>query len=78
MTVTITLKDGRKLFGRADMARGHPKKPMSHADVRAKFLDCAAEVIPSAQAQSLLSALEALESAPDIGAILPLMAGPLE
>jgi 2-methylcitrate dehydratase PrpD len=39
--VRIKLKDGRTIEGRADVARGHPLKPMSWAEIGEKFRDCA-------------------------------------
>ncbi|MBB4689403.1 MmgE/PrpD family protein [Amycolatopsis jiangsuensis] len=35
--VEITLHDGRKLFRRESVHRGHPERPLSHADIREKF-----------------------------------------
>src|SRR5205814_921357 len=78
MTVEITLRDGRRLFGRADMAQGHPKKPMSHEDVKAKFRDCADTVLQPPQTEALLDQLEDIEGLSDISALVPLLAGPLE
>ncbi len=57
MTVAITLKDGRRLFERADAAKGHPRKPMSRDDLREKFMDCAALVMPAGRAEALLAHL---------------------
>ncbi|TAJ94839.1 MmgE/PrpD family protein [bacterium] len=39
--IRIKLKDGRTIEGRADVARGHPLKPMSWAEIGEKFRDCA-------------------------------------
>lgn len=39
--IRIKLKDGRTIEGRADVARGHPQKPMSWAEIGEKFRDCA-------------------------------------
>jgi 2-methylcitrate dehydratase PrpD len=77
MKVAITLKDGRKLEGFADAAKGHPRKRMSHADVCEKFLDCAATVIPSSKAEQLLARLEGIEQVKNVTELSPLLAGPL-
>jgi 2-methylcitrate dehydratase PrpD len=77
MTVTITLKDGRRLQGRADMAKGHPKKPMTRDDVRGKFLDCAALVMDKQAAVKLLDRLENVESVDAVSELTPLLAGTL-
>jgi len=57
MTVGIVLKDGRHLSGRADAAKGHPRKPMKRDDLREKFMDCAALVMPADRAAALLAHL---------------------
>ncbi|MDR5674900.1 MAG: MmgE/PrpD family protein, partial [Armatimonadota bacterium] len=57
MKVAIHLRDGRVLSGRADMARGHPRKPLSRQEVSEKFLECAALVMPPERARRLLDAL---------------------
>ncbi|MPZ50460.1 MAG: hypothetical protein GEU75_14375 [Dehalococcoidia bacterium] len=77
MKVAITLKDGRKLEGRADMAKGHPRKPMSRQDVRVKFMDCASLVMAKATAEQLFQRLENIESLGLISELRPLLAGKL-
>jgi 2-methylcitrate dehydratase PrpD len=57
MTVDIKLKDGRTFSGRADKAKGHPKKPMTRDDLRDKFMECAVLVMPRKQAESALDSL---------------------
>ncbi|MDR7480955.1 MAG: MmgE/PrpD family protein [Armatimonadota bacterium] len=75
MTVRITLADGRVLAGRADAARGHPRMPMSRADLTAKFLECAALVMPRARAEALLARLWEIRALPDVAGLAPLLAG---
>jgi 2-methylcitrate dehydratase PrpD len=77
MKVAISLKDGRRLEGRADMAKGHPRKPMSRDDVRLKFLDCASLVMDRPASEKLLDRLERIESLPSVGELTPLLAGGL-
>lgn len=57
MKVAIHLRNGRVLSGRADMARGHPRKPLSRQEVSEKFLECAALVMLPERARRLLDAL---------------------
>lgn len=38
--VVIVLRSGRRADARVEIPRGHPSRPLSHADVRAKFADC--------------------------------------
>lgn len=75
MTVTITLKSGQTLAGRADAAKGHPRKPMSREDLAAKFFDCAALVMPRTQAERLLTRLWEIRRVGKIAELMPLVAG---
>lgn len=77
MKVAIYLRDGRVLAGRADMARGHPRKPMSRQDVSEKFLECAALVMPRHQAQRLLESLWAVRGH-TVPELVPLLEGQAE
>ena len=47
--VRVTLKNGGVIEGRYDVARGHPEKPMSWAELADKFRDCADLVLPRAK-----------------------------
>jgi 2-methylcitrate dehydratase PrpD len=78
MTVAMSLKDGRQLEGRADMAKGHPKKPMTRDDVRLKFFDCASLVMDKRSAQELLDRLERIETLKSVSELTPLLAGRLD
>ncbi len=75
MTVAITLKDGRALSGRADMAKGHPRKPMSCDDLAAKFLDCAALVMPRERAEILLAHLWDIQMIDRVSDLAPMLVG---
>ncbi|MBI3974779.1 MAG: MmgE/PrpD family protein [Armatimonadetes bacterium] len=75
MTVEITLRDGRRLSGRADAARGHPRTPMSRADLREKFMDCATLVIPAAQAETALERLWSVRQVERVPDLMPLLVG---
>jgi 2-methylcitrate dehydratase PrpD len=77
MKVAIYLRDGRVLAGRADMARGHPRRPMSRQEVSEKFLECAALVMPRYQAQRLLEALWAVRRH-TVPELVPLLEGQAE
>jgi 2-methylcitrate dehydratase PrpD len=50
----ITTKDGRKLTGRADYAKGDHRNPMTEEEVRAKFIDLTREVIGQAKAKKAM------------------------
>jgi 2-methylcitrate dehydratase PrpD len=75
MKVDIKLKDGRAYSGRADKAKGHPKKPMSREDLREKFMDCATLVMPEDQAESALQALWAIREIKRVADLMPKLTG---
>lgn len=75
MTVDITLKDGRRLDGRADAAKGHPRKPMSRADLTEKFMDCAALVMPADQAATALAHVWDIQMIDRVADLVPMLAG---
>ena len=70
----IHLKDGRAINGRADFAKGSPANPMSFEETATKFRGCAefAEW-PKAKTEEIISFTKALEAAPDITALSPLL-----
>lgn len=75
MKVNLTLKDGRRLSGYADKAKGHPRKPISRDDLREKFVDCAALVMPGDQAEQALARLWAIRDATRAADLMPLLTG---
>ncbi len=75
MTVAIILKDGRRLFGRADKAKGHPKNPMSRDDLKEKFMDCAALVMPAERAEALLAHLWDIRLIDRVADLTPMFVG---
>lgn len=68
-TVTIEMSDGRRYQRHADEAKGHPDFPLALAELRAKFLDCAALALPRARAEAAFEALAGLESVRDLRAL---------
>jgi 2-methylcitrate dehydratase PrpD len=68
--VRIKLKNGKVLTGRADIARGHPQKPMTWAELSDKFRDCAALVLPRANAEATIKMVSAL---PKLRSLSPLL-----
>jgi 2-methylcitrate dehydratase PrpD len=63
--IRIALENGRTIEGRYDVARGHPEKPLSWAELGDKFRDCAALVLPDKNAEDvveLTARVEELES----------------
>jgi len=70
--VEITLVDGTRLSDRVEAVRGTVRNPMPRAEVVEKARDLIAPVIGSA-AQKLIDAVLALETAPDIRSLRPLL-----
>jgi 2-methylcitrate dehydratase PrpD len=60
--ISITLKSGKVIEGRADVARGHPEKSMSWAELGEKFRDCAGLVLPRAKAEKAIHVVGQLET----------------
>jgi 2-methylcitrate dehydratase PrpD len=52
--IRIKLKNGKTIEGRCDVARGHPEKPMSWAELGEKFRDCASLVLPRGNAEETI------------------------
>ena len=68
--VRVKLKDGRTIEGRADVARGHPLKPMSWGELGDKFRDCARLALPSKQTEEAIDQVAGLDR---MKSILPLI-----
>jgi 2-methylcitrate dehydratase PrpD len=75
MKVDIKLKDGKTYSGRADMAKGHPKKPMSRDDLKEKFMDCATLVMPRERAESALETLWEIRDLERVADLMPKLTG---
>jgi 2-methylcitrate dehydratase PrpD len=73
--VRVRLRDGRVLEGRADVARGHPLKPMSWEELAEKFRDCARLVLSRQKAEDAIRIVENLERMPNISPLLQSLAG---
>jgi len=73
--ITLRLRDGRVMTRAADGARGYPERPATDAELDRKFLLCAERTLPAAAARSALGQLRAIESAPDLRALLKTLAG---
>jgi len=52
--IRIKLTDGQIIEGRYDVARGHPEKPMSWAELGDKFRDCAGLVLAGKDAEKII------------------------
>ncbi len=68
--IRIALKNGRTIEGRYDVARGHPEKPMSWADLGDKFRDCAALVLADKNVEDVVELTARVE---DLKSLSPLL-----
>jgi 2-methylcitrate dehydratase PrpD len=64
--VTLRLADGRTLASPPRGASGHPDQPLTDAQLRAKFLGCAAPVLGGDEAEGVADQLAHLEDVPDV------------
>jgi 2-methylcitrate dehydratase PrpD len=70
--VTMVLKDGRSYSERIEHPTGNPQNPMSDEQISEKFRALAGQVLPTAQSESLLRSLWAIDSEPSVGTVMPL------
>jgi len=67
--VTVRLRDGRTLASAPRGASGHPDAPLSEAQLREKFLGCAAGVLPPRDAEAVADQVAQIDQVPDIRAL---------
>ncbi len=73
--LTVRLKDGRALSGRAQFAKGSPGDPMSFDEVADKFRGCAEFAHwPRAQAEAVIAFVRDLEAQRDVVRLVDLLA----
>ncbi len=68
----MVLQDGRRESIRVEYHRGHPRNPMSDAELEEKFRALAGAQMPAAQADALLSQIWNLEALADMRALIDL------
>jgi 2-methylcitrate dehydratase PrpD len=71
--VTIALRDGRRLQRRVHQAKGQPRNPLTDGELIVKFRDCAARALPVERAESILAAVQQLETLADVSALARLL-----
>ena len=71
--VTVELKDARRHSFTADLAKGHPKNPMTEAEVIEKFRGNAKLAISEQAAEALSDCVANLEKLPDVTKLAGLM-----
>jgi hypothetical protein len=70
--VTAVLRDGRSVHVFVEHAIGSLQRPMSDADLQAKFTHLVAPVLGDANVKPLIDACRTLADAPDVGALVAL------
>ena len=73
--VTVTLRDGRSITESVEHATGAPENSMSDAHLENKFRTLARRVLSQSQADELLAALWALDTADDVTGVMALTQG---
>jgi 2-methylcitrate dehydratase PrpD len=73
--VTVRLADGTTFEEKPRGASGHPATPLTDAELRAKFLACAAPVIGADAAEGVADQIAHLEDIPDIRALTSRLTG---
>lgn len=68
--VRVKLKDGRVIEGRYDVARGHPEKPMTWAELSEKFRDCADLVLPRSKVNDAITLVGRIEQLKSLAPLL--------
>jgi 2-methylcitrate dehydratase PrpD len=73
--IRVKLKSGKMIEGRYDVARGHPQKPMSWAELGDKFRDCADLVLPRKNAEQAIQFVSRLEQLRSLKPLLRVLSG---
>lgn len=68
--VTVVLRNGRRVQGQADWARGYPQKKLTEAEINAKFLDCAEQALSPEAAREALDSVRGVREAPSVADLL--------
>jgi len=72
--IRIKLKDGQTVEGRADVAKGHPLKPMSWEELGEKFRDCGRLVLPRRNVDRAIDLVAQLERERNLLPLIRLLA----
>jgi 2-methylcitrate dehydratase PrpD len=75
----VHLKDGKVIAGRADFAKGSPANPMTFEEAATKFRGCAEYADwPKVKTEKIIEFVKALDSAPEMSALSPLLSADKE
>ena len=76
-TATIVLKDGSRFAHRSPYPKGHPKNPMSAAEIEGKFIDCARGHLSEDAARAVIDLVDGLEKLDSLTDLTSLVERPL-
>jgi 2-methylcitrate dehydratase PrpD len=65
-TAVVTMADGSRLTYRNEFPKGHPRNPMTAAELEAKFLDCSKGLLSEAAARAVIDKVRGLETADSV------------
>jgi 2-methylcitrate dehydratase len=68
----IVLKSGQRKAIRVEYHRGHPRNPMTDAEMEEKFRSLARKHVPAERIDALLRQLWTLENVPQVGPLIEL------
>ncbi|HWL79732.1 MAG TPA: MmgE/PrpD family protein [Roseomonas sp.] len=72
-SVEVTLTDGSVLHASATIPRGHPQAPLTDAELKSKFHDCAARALTPLQADRVWNALQRFGQLEQVAGLTALM-----
>jgi 2-methylcitrate dehydratase PrpD len=73
--VTVRLKNGEVLSREAQHAKGGPEFPMTEAELRGKFTECAREALSAEAADRALALIEGLEKVDNVRTLADILRG---
>jgi 2-methylcitrate dehydratase PrpD len=73
--VRIALRDGGEYGTRVDVPRGDPSRPLSWADLVAKFRDCAGAALPTGGADAALRLIQGLDGLDNVSRLTEALSG---
>jgi len=73
--VTVRLKNGQSYTREAQHAKGGPEFPMTEAELRGKFTECARETLSADAAERALALIEGLEKVDNVRSLTDILRG---
>ena len=71
--VEVYMKDGQKYQARRDLPKGEPEHYLSDADLKAKFMDLATDLVSNSKAEEIYRTIMNLENLPDSESVTALL-----